>query len=103
MPIEDRELRPAPIIDEMKDAYMDYAMSVIVSRALPDVRDGLKPVQRRIVYAMSELGLKSTSRPPSSGPDGDRSASESSLMGNSVEHTRIWTRVSMIVGLCVVL
>ena len=41
MPIEDRELRPAPIIDEMKDAYMDYAMSVIVSRALPDVRDGL--------------------------------------------------------------
>lgn len=43
--------------DEMKNAYRDYAMSVIISRALPDVRDGLKPVQRRILYAMSELGL----------------------------------------------
>jgi DNA gyrase subunit A len=45
------------ITDEMKEAYLDYAMSVIVSRALPDVRDGLKPVQRRILYAMHELGL----------------------------------------------
>ena len=41
----------------MRDSYIDYAMSVIVSRALPDVRDGLKPVQRRILYAMSELNL----------------------------------------------
>ena len=57
MPIEDRELRPAPIIDEMKDAYMDYAMSVIVSRALPDVRDGLKPVHRRILYTMREENI----------------------------------------------
>lgn len=45
------------ITEEMKEAYLDYAMSVIVSRALPDVRDGLKPVQRRILYAMNELGL----------------------------------------------
>jgi len=45
------------IIDEMKTSYIDYAMSVIVSRALPDVRDGLKPVHRRIIYAMKELGL----------------------------------------------
>lgn len=45
------------IIPEMKKAYLDYAMSVIVSRALPDVRDGLKPVHRRILYAMKELGL----------------------------------------------
>jgi DNA gyrase subunit A len=45
------------IEDEMKSAYIDYSMSVIVSRALPDVRDGLKPVQRRILYGMSELGL----------------------------------------------
>lgn len=45
------------IKDEMKKSYIDYAMSVIVSRALPDVRDGLKPVHRRILYAMSELGL----------------------------------------------
>ena len=57
MPIEDRELRPAPIIEEMKDAYMDYAMSVIVSRALPDVRDGLKPVHRRILYTMREENI----------------------------------------------
>ena len=43
--------------EEMKNSYIDYAMSVIVSRALPDVRDGLKPVQRRILYSMHELGL----------------------------------------------
>ena len=42
--------------EEMKTSYRDYAMSVIVARALPDVRDGLKPVQRRILYAMKELG-----------------------------------------------
>lgn len=46
------------ITDEMKASYLDYAMSVIVSRALPDVRDGLKPVQRRILYGMHELGLR---------------------------------------------
>lgn len=57
MPIEDRELRQAPIIEEMKDAYMDYAMSVIVARALPDVRDGLKPVHRRILYTMREENI----------------------------------------------
>ena len=45
------------IEDERKDSYLTYAMSVIVSRALPDVRDGLKPVHRRILYSMSELGL----------------------------------------------
>lgn len=48
---------PVKIEDEMRQSYLDYAMSVIVSRALPDVRDGLKPVQRRILYAMSEMGL----------------------------------------------
>lgn len=46
------------IVDEMKEAYLNYAMSVIVTRALPDVRDGLKPVHRRILYAMWDLGLK---------------------------------------------
>lgn len=51
-----------PIIDEMKRSYLDYAMSVIVSRALPDVRDGLKPVHRRIIYAMHQSGLHHTSR-----------------------------------------
>ncbi len=49
--------RPVSIEDEMKSSYLDYAMSVIVSRALPDVRDGLKPVHRRILYAMHGLGL----------------------------------------------
>jgi DNA gyrase subunit A len=44
------------IVDEMKTAYLDYAMSVIVSRAIPDLRDGLKPVHRRILYAMHETG-----------------------------------------------
>ena len=47
------------IEDEMKTAYIDYSMSVIVSRALPDVRDGLKPVHRRVLYGMTELGLAS--------------------------------------------
>jgi len=49
------------ISDEMEECYLDYAMSVIVSRALPDVRDGLKPVHRRILYSMHELGLRPTS------------------------------------------
>jgi len=50
---------PVNIEDEMKKSYIDYAMSVIVGRALPDVRDGLKPVHRRILYAMNELGITS--------------------------------------------
>ena len=54
-------IRAIRIEDEMKVSYLDYAMSVIVSRALPDVRDGLKPVHRRILYAMGEMGLSSTS------------------------------------------
>ena len=54
---EPADIRPISIIDEMKRSYLDYAMSVIVSRALPDVRDGLKPVHRRILFGMSELGL----------------------------------------------
>ena len=47
------------IEEEMKSAYIDYSMSVIVSRALPDVRDGLKPVHRRVLFGMSELGVYS--------------------------------------------
>ena len=49
---------PRPIQDEMRESYLSYAMSVIVSRALPDVRDGLKPVQRRILYAMHDMGIR---------------------------------------------
>ena len=51
---------PRHIVEEMEESYLDYAMSVIVSRALPDVRDGMKPVHRRILYAMHELGLRSS-------------------------------------------
>ena len=50
---------PVKIEEEMKSAYIDYSMSVIVSRALPDVRDGLKPVHRRVLFGMSELGMYS--------------------------------------------
>ena len=52
--------RPVNIAEEMRSSYLDYAMSVIVSRALPDVRDGLKPVQRRILYAMQDMGITPT-------------------------------------------
>src|SRR5881396_2027037 len=48
---------PVPIEEEMRKSYLDYAMSVIVGRALPDIRDGLKPVHRRVLYTMHSLGL----------------------------------------------
>src|SRR6476469_10196085 len=51
------DISPINIVDEMKSSYLDYAMSVIVARALPDVRDGLKPVHRRILYASQEGGF----------------------------------------------
>jgi len=51
-------IRPHSIEDEIKDSFLSYAMSVIVSRALPDVRDGLKPVHRRVLYAMHDVGLQ---------------------------------------------
>lgn len=53
----DQRIIKINIEDEMKSSYIDYSMSVIVSRALPDVRDGLKPVHRRVLYGMSDLGL----------------------------------------------
>ena len=53
-------VRTVSIVEEMTGAYLDYSMSVIVSRALPDVRDGLKPVHRRVLYAMDQMGLQST-------------------------------------------
>ena len=59
---EGEKLIPINIEDAMKSAYIDYSMSVIVSRALPDVRDGLKPVHRRVLFGMSELGLRSNSK-----------------------------------------
>ncbi len=66
MPEEEKKdfdkIIPIDIVKEMKDSYLDYSMSVIVSRALPDVRDGLKPVHRRILYSMHELGLSSQAK-----------------------------------------
>lgn len=60
--IKGDKINPVNIVTEMKDSYLAYAMSVITSRALPDVRDGLKPVHRRILYAMHEMGLTHSSR-----------------------------------------
>ena len=59
---EDGHIEPVEIVKELETSYLDYAMSVIVSRALPDVRDGLKPVQRRILWGMWDSGLSSTSK-----------------------------------------
>src|SRR3989344_5967227 len=56
------KISPVNIVAEMKESYLAYAMSVITSRALPDVRDGLKPVHRRILFAMHEMGLTASSR-----------------------------------------
>ncbi len=56
MTVENEEIIPVDLDEEMRRSYLDYAMSVIVSRALPDVRDGLKPVHRRIIYSMIECG-----------------------------------------------
>lgn len=57
--MEERGIKKRPLTQEMKKSFLDYAMSVIVARALPDVKDGLKPVQRRIIYGMNELGCYS--------------------------------------------
>ncbi len=62
LPLEDKGIVPRSIVTEMRDSYLDYAMSVITSRALPDVRDGLKPVHRRILYAMNEIGLTASAK-----------------------------------------
>src|SRR5579863_6085581 len=58
--MEPGNIKTVSIVEEMTGAYLDYSMSVIVSRALPDVRDGLKPVHRRVLYAMDQMGLQST-------------------------------------------
>ena len=74
-------IEPRALEDEMRSAYLDYAMSVIVGRALPDVRDGLKPVHRRILYAMSEHGLGPTRAVRASAP-----AIVGEVMGNYHPH-----------------
>ncbi|MBI4101649.1 MAG: DNA gyrase subunit A [Candidatus Nealsonbacteria bacterium] len=62
LPAGGGQVKPREISQEMQESYIDYAMSVIVSRALPDVRDGLKPVHRRILYSMNEIGLSHTAK-----------------------------------------
>ncbi len=62
MPLLPPNVKPAALVEEMQTAFLDYAMSVIVDRALPDVRDGLKPVHRRVLYAMWTLGLRANAK-----------------------------------------
>ena len=102
--MEDGEkLIPINIVDEMKSSYIDYSMSVIVSRALPDVRDGLKPVHRRVLFGMNELGITSTSSYKKSArivgevlgkyhPHGD-----SSVYGTMVRMAQNWSMRYMLV------
>ena len=58
--MEKDEIQLVDIDRQMREAYLDYAMSVIVSRALPDARDGLKPVHRRILFAMQDMGIRAS-------------------------------------------
>src|SRR2546428_10658057 len=60
---QNEKVEPVDVADEMSKSFLDYSMSVIISRALPDARDGLKPSQRRILFAMSELGVPPTRKP----------------------------------------
>ena len=80
--IEIRELE-----QEMRSSFLDYAMSVIVSRALPDVRDGLKPVHRRVLYAMNELGVRAD-KARRSAPGASRRAPSSRRCARASSTTR---------------
>jgi DNA gyrase subunit A len=93
------DIAPVPIEEEMRRSYLDYAMSVIVSRALPDVRDGLKPVHRRILYGMFEGGFGSSGQTKKSAravgeimgnyhPHGDQSIYDALVHGAGFLHAR---------------
>ena len=76
------------LTSEMKESYIDYAMSVITDRALPDVRDGMKPVHRRILYAMNELGLSANAKTRKS------AAAVGEVLGNYHPHGyRDWEKI----------
>ncbi|WP_257229073.1 DNA gyrase subunit A [Akkermansia muciniphila] len=62
--MENNRIKPVDVANELSTSFLDYSMSVIISRALPDVRDGLKPSQRRILYAMKELNLSPRGQDP---------------------------------------
>jgi DNA gyrase/topoisomerase IV subunit A len=83
--IDRSDITPISIVDEMKTSYLDYAMSVIVSRALPDVRDGLKPVHRRILWTCQEMAT---------GPTGPIANARASSATRWVSTTRTATRRS---------
>ena len=89
-----REILPVNIEDELKQSYMDYAMSVIVGRALPDVRDGLKPVHRRVLFAMNELNndwnkpYKKSARVVGDGRAPSRLRPSGSARGTHLEYQR---------------
>ena len=86
---EGKNLIPINIEDEMRRSYLDYAMSVIVGRALPDVRDGLKPVHRRILYAMREMGL-AFNRPTASAPASSAKCWETTIRTAMRRFTTRW-------------
>ena len=83
-------IQPINIEDEMRRSYLDYSMSVIIGRALPDVRDGLKPVHRRILYAMQEMGLQHN-RPHASAPDRRRQPWVSIIRTATLPSTTRWS------------
>ena len=80
---------PLPIEEEVKTSYLNYAMSVIVARALPDVRDGLKPVHRRILFGMNEMGLHSTG-PTRSAPESRGTSLGSTIPTGTWPSTTPW-------------
>ena len=87
---------PLNIADELKDSYLTYAMSVIISRALPDVRDGLKPSQRRILVAMNDLNLGPEFRPHQVRQDlrrHERQLSPARRIRRSTRRSSAWPRI----------
>jgi len=94
--MENGLVKQVDIDEQMRTAYLDYAMSVIVSRALPDARDGLKPVHRRILYAMSDMGIHSnTAYKKSARIVGEVLASTiRTVIPQSMTQWRVWRKIS---------
>lgn len=86
----DGDIRPTPLADALSERYLSYALSTIMARSLPDVRDGLKPVHRRLLFAMRELGLASTGGPKSPPASSVTSSASITPMATSPS-TRRWS------------
>ena len=87
-----REVIPVPVADEMSESFLAYSLSVITARAIPDVRDGLKPVQRRILYSMLGMGLRPTNP--------HRKVLElSATLWVNIIHMAIWLYTRLLFGL----